>query len=160
MNVKGINGFKLKILMIVAIIMAFVGLSEAFSQATSVYRIQSLFLYNFTKHVKWENTEGATFTIGIYGNPNAFSEIKSNLESKSVWGNKINVIQIESPADVNKCHIAYMPKSNKKKIGGTKPSGIVLSNIADRLELLYPGKHKLDVEESMDFYAIKLELTL
>lgn len=116
MKEKGINGVKLKILMIVAIIMAFVGLSEAFSQAVGVYRIQSLFLYNFTKHVKWENTEGATFTIGIYGSPNAFSEIKSNLESKLVWGNKINVIQIESPEDINKCHIAYMPKSNKKKI--------------------------------------------
>ena len=116
MKEKGINVVKLKILMIVAVIMAFVGISEAFSQVTGVYRIQSLFLYNFTKHVKWENTEGATFTIGIYGSPNAFSEIKSNLESKLVWGNKINVIQIESPEDINKCHIAYMPKSNKKKI--------------------------------------------
>jgi LytS/YehU family sensor histidine kinase len=51
-------------------------------------------------------------------------------------------------------------KSKKKKIGKVRPSGVGLSNIADRLELLYPGKHKLDIEESMDFYSIKLELNL
>ncbi len=111
-----INNFKLKILMVLAAIMAFVGISEAFSQATSVYRIQSLFIYNFTKHVKWENTEGSAFTVGIYGNPNAFSEIKANLEKKMAWGKNIEVIEIVSPADLGRCHIAYMPQSNKKKI--------------------------------------------
>ena len=116
MDARNVTGFKLKILMIVAIIMAFVGMSEAFSQTTSIYRIQALFLYNFTKHVKWENTEGSTFTVGIYGNPKAFAEIKANLVNKKAWGNNINVIEIFSPAELSKCHIAYMPKSNKKKI--------------------------------------------
>ena len=96
--------------------MAFVGISEAFSQATNVYRVQSLFLYNFTKHVKWENTESATFTVGIYGNTKAYSEIKTNLETKKAWGKYIEIIEIVSPADLVKCHIAYMPKSNKEKI--------------------------------------------
>ena len=116
METQNVTGFKLKILMIVTIIMVFIGLSEAFSQATSLYRIQALFLYNFTKHVKWENTEGSTFTVGIYGNSKAFAEIKANLVNKKAWGNNINVIEISSPADLKKCHIAYMPKSNKRKI--------------------------------------------
>lgn len=115
MSTKIINDFKIKILVVAAIIMVFVGMSEAFSQAASVYRIQSLFLYNFTKHVKWENTEG-TFTVGIYGNPKAFSEIKANLASKNVWGKKVNVIEITSPTELADCHIAYLPKSNKKKV--------------------------------------------
>ena len=51
-------------------------------------------------------------------------------------------------------------KSFKKKIGDARSSGVGLSNIANRLQLLYPGKHKLDIEESMDFYSIKLELNL
>ena len=82
MDSRIINNFKLKILMVMAIIMAFAGISKAFSQGASIYRIQSLFIYNFTKHVKWENTEGSTFTVGIYGNPKAFSEVKANLEKK------------------------------------------------------------------------------
>ena len=116
MNTQIVNDFKLKVLLVVAIVMAFVGMSEAFSQVSNIYKIQSLFLYNFTKHVKWENAEGSVFTLGIYGNSKAFSENKTNLEKKMAWGKKINLIEIVSPADVRKCHIAYMPKSNKKKI--------------------------------------------
>jgi len=115
METRIINDVKLKILMVVAILMVFVGISEAFSQEVSVYRIQSLFLYNFTKHVKWENTSGE-FTVGIYGNSKAFEEIKSNLSNKSVWGKKVNVIEISSPSELSNCHIAYIPKSNRKKI--------------------------------------------
>ena len=33
-----------------------------------------------------------------------------------VWGQKVNVVEIASAADLAECHIAYMPKSNKKKI--------------------------------------------
>lgn len=137
MNTKLINDIKLKILMIVAVIMVSIGLTEAFSQA-SVYRIQSLFLYNFTKHIKWENTEGATFTVGIYGNADAFQEIKVNLENKQAWGKNINVIEITSAADLNKCHIAYMPKSNKKRIldliDGTDLSNTLLVTEGDLMD--------------------------
>ena len=104
-----------KTLLVAAMFIAFVGISEVFSQATNVYKIQSLFLYNFTKHVKWEDTSGG-FTVGIFGNTKAFEEIKSNLSNKTVWGKKVNVIEISSPSELSSCQIAYIPKSNKKKI--------------------------------------------
>jgi hypothetical protein len=105
-----------KFLVLAAAFIAVIGISKAFSQESNVYRIQSLFLYNFTKHVKWEGAEGSTFTIGIYGNSLAYNEIRDNLGEKMVWGKKVNIIQINSPEEVSKCHIAYMPKSNKKKV--------------------------------------------
>lgn len=110
------KNLNLKFLVLAAIFIAVVGISRAFSQETNVYRIQSLFLYNFTKHVKWENSEGSTFTIGIFGNSGAYNEIRENLGEKMVWGKKVNIIQISTPEEVSKCHIAYMPKSNKKKV--------------------------------------------
>lgn len=116
MDAKIINDFKIKILMITAIFMVLIGMTDAFSQEMSIYRIQSLFLYNFTKHVKWDKANSETFTVGIYGNTKAFEEIKLNLESKQVWGKPINVVEIVSSSDVSTCHMAYMPKSNKKKI--------------------------------------------
>jgi len=115
MDSRIINNFKLKILLIGAVIMIFFGITEVFAQV-SAYKIQSLFLYNFTKHVKWQNTEGETFTVGIYGNSSAFKEIRENLINKKAWGRSINVIEIESAEDISKCHIAYMARSNKKKI--------------------------------------------
>lgn len=110
------NRMKRKVMVVIAMIVIFSGAFEARAQETNIYRLQSLFIYNFTKHVKWENTEGSTFTIGIYGNLDAFNEIKANLGEKLVWGNKINVIQINSSTDISKCHIAYLSKSNKKKV--------------------------------------------
>ena len=49
-----VNGLKIKVLTAIALMMMLAGISQVFAQTQSVYRIQSLFLYNFTKHVKWE----------------------------------------------------------------------------------------------------------
>ena len=62
------------------------------------------------------NVEGKTFTIGVYGNTSAFKEIKKNLESKIVWGKNIKIVEISSKQEMSNCHLAYMPKSNRKKI--------------------------------------------
>lgn len=116
MNDRIVTKLRLKIVAIAAFMMVAIGVNEAFAQGTNLYRMQSLFLYNFTKHVKWEENAGETFTIGIYGNSLAFAEIKENLGSKMVWGKKVNIVEISSASEVSKCHIAYIPKSNKKKI--------------------------------------------
>ncbi len=127
MDSRIINNLKLKILISASVIMALVGFSEAFSQASNLYKIQSLFLYNFCKHVKWENTSADTFTIGVYGNTTAFSEIKKNLEKKIIWGKNIKIVEISSMEELGNCHLAYMPKSNKKKIIAFI-SGVDMSN--------------------------------
>lgn len=130
MNTSISNGFKPKTMLIVAFFMAFMGVSEVFSQASNLYKVQSLFLYNFSKHVKWENSGNETFTIGVYGNPDAYAEIKKNLESKSIWGKNIKVVDITSNQELNNCHLAYIPKSDKKKIlnliGSTELSNTLL----------------------------------
>jgi hypothetical protein len=100
-------------------------MNEVRAQETSIYRLQSLFIYNFTKHIKWENVEGQTFTVGIYGNTEALKEINANLSSKMVWGKNIKVVAINSAAEASRCHIVYLPKSNRKKVTdfmGTLPT--------------------------------------
>jgi hypothetical protein len=82
----------------------------------SLYKIESLFLYNFTKHIKWEEGANSVFTVGVYGNNKAYEEMKTNLGNKMAWGNKINVKQISSPAEAKECQIVFMPKSNSNKV--------------------------------------------
>jgi hypothetical protein len=115
MTIGNITSTNLKIIAIVPFLIVAIGITEAFSQLDNLYRVQSLFLYNFTKHVKWERGSGERFTIGIYGNSAVFKEIKENLESKKVWGQDINIIEINSADEFSNCHIAYITKSNKKK---------------------------------------------
>jgi hypothetical protein len=116
MKSRVVTRFRLNITIIAAVVMVAASANVAFSQQNNRYRIQSLFLYNFTKHVKWEENTGETFTIGIYGNSLAFAEIKKNLGTKIVWGKNVNIIEISSAPEVSQCHIAYLLKSNKKKI--------------------------------------------
>lgn len=109
---------KVKKMVIMAIMsLGFIGMmSTAHAQEASIYRLQSLFLYNFTKHIKWEAAEGQTFTVGIYGNTEALSEINTNLSNKMVWGKNIKVIAVKSAAEAANCQIVYLPKSNKSKV--------------------------------------------
>ncbi len=110
-----ITNLKIKITAFLVVVLTVISVSHSSAQISS-YKIQSLFLYNFSKHVKWENANSGPFTIGVYGNEKAFVEIKANLENKQVWGQNIQVISIGASADINKCHIAYVPMSGKKNI--------------------------------------------
>ncbi len=109
------SSVKLKVLMIFLLLLGMLGVREASAQEMSVYKLHSLFLYNFTKHVKWEN-EVAPFTIGVYGSTSAFNALKENLSAKTQWGLPIKLVQVNSPVDANQCHLMYFPKSNKKSI--------------------------------------------
>ena len=47
-------------------------------------------------------------------------------------------------------------KPLKKK--STKKSGVGLSNISKRLDLVYPGLYSLNIEDNNDFYSVNLEI--
>ena len=81
----------------------------------NIYKLHSLFLYNFTKHIQWTEV-GDTFTIGVFGNQNALKEVKANFSGKKFSGKDIRVINIVGIGDANASHLVYMPKSTKSEI--------------------------------------------
>jgi len=80
----------------------------------SVYKLHSLFVYNFVKNIKWENV-GEEFVIGIYGKPEAFSEFDHNFSNKNFNGKKFNIKNISNASDAKSCQIVYLPKTNLNK---------------------------------------------
>lgn len=93
---------------------AAISISNSNAQA-NLYKLHSLFIYNFTKHIQWQQTSG-NFTIGVYGSDIAFDVIKENLGTKRVWSNTINVIKVNSGTEAANCQLIYAPKSNRNKI--------------------------------------------
>lgn len=49
------------------------------------------------------------------------------------------------------------PLSNKEAL---QSMGIGISNLKNRLNLLYPGKHQMNIAEDRDFYKVRLQLNL
>lgn len=104
----------LRIVVVIVFFSAFFNLITAKAQS-NIYKMHSLFMYNFTKHVQWTEV-GDTFTIGVYGSANALSEVKANFTGKKFSGKDIRVINIAGLGDVKASQLVYMPKSNKGKI--------------------------------------------
>jgi hypothetical protein len=85
------------------------------SQAQSnVYKLHSLFVYNFVKNIKWEHV-GEEFVIGVYNNATVMKEFNANFDSKNIGGKKFNIKQINSAAEASSCQIVYIPKTNRVK---------------------------------------------
>jgi len=89
--------------------------NDAVHAQSNIYKLHSLFITNFTKHVQW-NDIGDSFTIGVYGSANALKEIKANFTGKKFSGKDIIVISVSGIGEANACQLIYMPKSNKNKI--------------------------------------------
>ena len=81
----------------------------------NIYKLHSLFLYNFTKHIQWNNVDG-DFTIGVFGNDIALNVVKENLANKKFGDKNIRVIRVAGLGDVKASQLLYAPKSNKIKI--------------------------------------------
>jgi hypothetical protein len=70
-------------------------------------KYQSIFIYNFSKYVKWpENVGNGGFIIGVLGN----SEIQKSLEDmaamkKSTQGLNINIIKYSDISEIQSCHM-------------------------------------------------------
>jgi sensor histidine kinase YesM len=55
---------------------------------------------------------------------------------------------------------AEIKNSKPKEKQQEKTTGIGLQNVSKRLEMLYPGKHKIEIEETEQWYALRLSIIL
>ena len=61
---------------------------------------------------------------------------------------------------VHQKELVYTVENNFDPAEDTKASGIGLSNLRKRLDLLYPAKHQLEIEKKEDIFFAQLKLKL
>ncbi|WP_373331077.1 sensor histidine kinase [Salmonirosea aquatica] len=72
---------------------------------------------------------------------------------------RANFIHMQlSVCDKNQLHLRL--ENSKEKGSGNESSGIGLANVKRRLELIYPGKHDLEIRDKNDIFKIELKLDL
>lgn len=90
--------------------------SMAFMQ-TSIPKAQSLFIYNFSRLIEWPaNYRTGDFIIGILGTAEVAGELEAYTKGKKVGVQNIQVIRYKTPAEIQQCHILFVPFVRTKQL--------------------------------------------
>ncbi len=85
---------------------------------TSNVKMQSVFIYNFTKMVSWPAAyQSGDFVIGVLGNSPIIAELQNMASTKKVGNQTIVVKTFASAGEISKSHILYVPTSQIANIG-------------------------------------------
>ncbi len=77
--------------------------------AESNYKLQSVFIVRFAKYIEWpENYKSGDFVIGVLGDDEAESAIKTTCAGKTVGNQKITIRKFNSVAEIGNCNILYI----------------------------------------------------
>jgi len=80
-------------------------------------KYQSLFIYNFSKYVKWpDGDQSGDFVIGVLGKSPITNTLEAMAVSKKVNGSSIIVKQYTDPSEIQGCHILYVSEAESGKI--------------------------------------------
>lgn len=82
---------------------------------------------------------------------NAFKHISHSSE-------KINFVKLDMSRSNGTLLFSIENSKEMERINTQRQGGIGLANVKRRLELLYPGKHELDIDETDSTFSVKLKL--
>lgn len=92
-------------------------ISGANTQAQSDFRMQSVFLYNFTRLVAWPaDYQSGDFVVAVYGNSPMFQEVQEMANTKRAGNQTIVARNFSSVEDISRCHILYVPSNQSRRI--------------------------------------------
>lgn len=101
-------------------------------------KFKALFLYNFTKYIDWPASyKQGDFVIGVLGNSPIVNELKIVSSKKQVGGQSIVVKKFANPAQIDKCHVLFIPSY---KSGSLRA---VLANLKEKNTLVVTDGNNL-----------------
>ncbi|MCK5704682.1 MAG: YfiR family protein [Cyclobacteriaceae bacterium] len=147
-----------KILLLFLLVLVFFNTSIAQN-----HKYQSLFIYNFTKYIKWPDSYNSDkFVIGVLGNSEILTSLSAWALSKKKTGNGqiLEVKKYSSVDEIDECNILFVSESAIDNIGqidsqtSTKPILVVSDSpgmaakgsVINFVEL--DGKMKFELNES------------
>lgn len=99
--------------------------SIAHAQVTKLY---PLFIYSFTRHILWPDAYNqGDFEIMVLGESPLIEELKIMAQTKKIGDRAIKVTKINSPAEIRKCNILFVPEAQAGKLKEVLPKVSALS---------------------------------
>ena len=79
-------------------------------------KFKALFMYNFTKYLEWPaDLKSGNFVIGVYGASPIIQELEIIAQKKMVGNQPISVRRFNSPEEISRCHMLYIPEAKSAK---------------------------------------------
>ena len=112
------------------------------------YKFHTVFIYNFTKYIKWpDDAPAGNFVIGVLGKSGVVDPLKEMAATKTVNGKPIEVKVFNSIEEIKDCHIVFLPSDRSKDISSIR------SKLADKPVLVISEKAGL-AEQGSDINFI------
>ena len=109
------------------IILTIVALLSTFVMNSQASNIKGAIVYKLSSLVEWSSPKN-NLTIGVYGKTDVFAALKTISEFGS-GGKTINVIKVNSSAEIGKCDIVFFaPKVSQEIINAVGPDILVVTD--------------------------------
>jgi hypothetical protein len=81
------------------------------------YKLHTVFIFSFTRYVIWpEGYNQGDFEILVLGDSPIVSALQEMAQAKKVGDRTIKVTKINSPAEIKKCNILFIPSAKSSQI--------------------------------------------
>ncbi len=123
--------------------------------------IEASYLYNIAKLVQWRDPAmgRGPFIIGVMGSANLYQELVNKYANRSIGKQPIEVRKLPEVAEVDRCHILFVPAANRDLLPGilkqaNARSTLLVSDFPDALNHgavvnFIPARNTLKYEISM-----------
>ena len=82
-----------------------------------VPKLQSIFIYNFSKYIEWPASyTSGNFIIGVFGQSPLTKELNNLSKSKKVGNQPIVINKFNNVSEISKCNILFVPKNKSDEI--------------------------------------------
>ncbi|MBS1547664.1 MAG: YfiR family protein [Bacteroidetes bacterium] len=105
-------------LVVMALVLGGAAQREPDKDTTAI--IQASYLYNIAKLVEWRDPEmrQGPFIIGVMGSGNLYQELVKKYATRSIGKQPIEVRKLPETAEVDRCHILFVPEGDKALLPG------------------------------------------
>lgn len=83
-----------------------------------IAKFEVLYIYNIWRYVEWPSIFVSNeFVIGVVGKNNALMEqMKKYAANKTIQNRKVKILNINSPSEINPCHILFFSEGTEDQI--------------------------------------------
>ena len=108
------------------------------------YKSYSIYIYSFTRHIIWpDDYNQGEFEILVLGDTPMMEELKALAQAKKVGERQIKVTRIESPSEIRKCNMLFVPGNRSNQLNEiiTKISNLSVAIISEQPGVGAQGSH-------------------